>query len=74
MSELFFRQLSIPEPDFNIEVGSATDAVQTARIMEAFEKVCQDLQPAMVLVVGDVNSTIACTLVPAKLGIQGGAS
>ena len=70
MSSLFFKQLNIPEPDINLEVGSATHAVQTARIMEHFEKVCRDVKPDMVMVVGDVNSTVACTLVPAKMGIK----
>ncbi|WP_160714460.1 non-hydrolyzing UDP-N-acetylglucosamine 2-epimerase [Chitinophaga solisilvae] len=70
MSDLFFRQLNIPLPDINLEVGSASHAVQTARIMEGFEKVCLDIKPDMVLVVGDVNSTVACTLVASKLGIK----
>ena len=70
MSELFFRQLDIPEPDINLEVGSASHAVQTARIMERFEKVCLDIEPDMVMVVGDVNSTAACTLVASKLNIK----
>jgi len=70
MSELFFSQLDIPKPDINLEVGSASHAVQTARIMERFEKVCFDIQPDMVMVVGDVNSTAACTLVASKLDIK----
>jgi len=70
MSDLFFRELDIPEPDINLEVGSASHAVQTARIMERFEKVCLDVQPDMVMVVGDVNSTVACTLVASKLNIK----
>ena len=70
MSHLFFEQLEIPRPEINLQVGSASHAVQTARIMERFEKVCNELKPGMVLVVGDVNSTVACTLVPAKLGIK----
>ncbi|MFB6457678.1 non-hydrolyzing UDP-N-acetylglucosamine 2-epimerase [Chitinophaga sp. Hz27] len=70
MSDLFFKQLNIPMPDINLEVGSASHAVQTARIMEGFEKVCLQKQPDMVLVVGDVNSTVACTLVASKLGIS----
>jgi len=69
MSDLFFRQLDIPEPDINLEVGSASHAVQTALIMERFEKVCLNVKPHMVMVVGDVNSTAACTLVAAKLHI-----
>ena len=70
MSELFFKELDIPEPDINLEVGSASHAVQTARIMERFEKVCLDIKPDMVMVVGDVNSTAACTLVASKLNIK----
>lgn len=69
MSDLFFKQLEIPEPDINLEVGSASHAVQTARIMERFEKVCLNEKPDMVFVVGDVNSTAACTLVASKLHI-----
>lgn len=70
MSGQFFDELNIPNPDINLEVGSASHAVQTARIMEGFEKVCLDEQPDYILVVGDVNSTAACTLVAAKLGIK----
>ncbi|MGI5913596.1 MAG: non-hydrolyzing UDP-N-acetylglucosamine 2-epimerase [Bacteroidales bacterium] len=69
MSAQFFIDLNIPDPDINLEVGSASHAVQTARIMERFEKACLDEKPDMVLVVGDVNSTAACSLVSAKLGI-----
>ncbi len=69
MSGQFFEELNIPHPDINLEVGSASHAVQTARIMEGFEKVCIDHQPDAVLVVGDVNSTAACTLVASKMGI-----
>ena len=70
MSSLFFRQLGIPKPDINLEVGSATHAVQTAEIMKAFEPICFEHKPDVVLVVGDVNSTIACGLVAVKLGIK----
>jgi UDP-N-acetylglucosamine 2-epimerase (non-hydrolysing) len=70
MSAVFFAELGIPAPDDNLEVGSGSHAVQTARIMEAFEPVCQRERPDWVLVVGDVNSTMACTLVCAKLGIR----
>ncbi len=70
MSGQFFGELNIPSPDINLEVGSASHAVQTARIMERFEKICIDSQPDAVLVVGDVNSTAACTMVAAKLGIK----
>ena len=70
MSGQFFDELNIPAPDINLEVGSASHAVQTARIMEGFEKVCLDEKPDYVLVVGDVNSTAACTLVASKMGIK----
>jgi UDP-N-acetylglucosamine 2-epimerase (non-hydrolysing) len=70
MSGQFFEELNIPNPDINLEVGSASHAVQTARIMEGFEKVCLDEKPDFVMVVGDVNSTAACTMVAAKLGIK----
>ncbi len=70
MSDLFFRQLNIPEPDINLEIGSSSHAVQTANIMKAFEPVVLEHNPDAVLVVGDVNSTIACGLVAVKLGIK----
>ncbi len=70
MSGRFFEELNIPNPDINLEVGSASHAVQTARIMEGFEKVCLDEKPDFVLVVGDVNSTAACTMVASKLNIK----
>lgn len=70
MSDLFFRQLGIPEPDINLGVGSASHAVQTAEIMKAFETVVLQHEPDAVLVVGDVNSTIACGLVAVKLSIK----
>jgi len=70
MSDLFFRQLGIPEPDVNLGIGSASHAVQTAEIMKAFEPVVTENRPDAVLVVGDVNSTIACGLVAVKLGVK----
>lgn len=70
MSGQFFEELNIPAPDINLEVGSASHAVQTARIMERFEQICIDEKPDAILVVGDVNSTAACTMVAAKLGIK----
>jgi UDP-N-acetylglucosamine 2-epimerase (non-hydrolysing) len=70
MSRLFFKQLEIPQPDINLEVGSASHAVQTAEIMKRFEPVVLDFKPDYVLVVGDVNSTIACGLVAVKLGVK----
>ncbi len=70
MSDLFFRQLGIPQPDVNLGIGSGSHALQTAEVMKAFEPVCLNEKPHVVLVVGDVNSTIACGLVAVKLGIQ----
>lgn len=69
MSTLFFQELGIPTPDINLEVGSASHAVQTALIMQRFETVLLEEKPELVLVVGDVNSTIACALTSVKLGI-----
>jgi UDP-N-acetylglucosamine 2-epimerase (non-hydrolysing) len=69
MSRIFFDELGIPRPDIDLGVGSGSHAVQTARVMIEFEKVCQDWKPDLVLVVGDVNSTVACALVSAKLQI-----
>lgn len=70
MSELFFTELDIPKPDIYLGVGSASHAIQTARIMEKFEEVCENEKPHMVIVVGDVNSTLACSLVAAKKNIR----
>jgi len=70
MSEVFWKDLRLPKPDFDLKVGSATHAVQTAKIMIGFERVCNKLMPDMVVVVGDVNSTLACALVASKLGIK----
>jgi UDP-N-acetylglucosamine 2-epimerase (non-hydrolysing) len=70
MSEVFFRQLGLPEPDVNLEVGSGTHAEQTAQIMLRFEKVVAGERPDWVVVYGDVNSTVAASLVAAKLGIR----
>ncbi len=70
MSDSFFRDLGIPKPDHHLEVGSHSHTVQTAKIMLAFEPVVLEEKPDWVLVVGDVNSTIACALVCAKLGVR----
>jgi UDP-N-acetylglucosamine 2-epimerase (non-hydrolysing) len=70
MSDDFFRDLGIPEPDINLEVGSGSHAEQTARIMMAFELACLKHRPDWVIVVGDVNSTVACALTAKKLGIR----
>ncbi len=67
MNHWFFNDLQIPPPDINLEVGSASHAVQTANIMKGFEAVMLEHQPDAVLVVGDVNSTVACALVASKL-------
>lgn len=70
MSEVFFQNLNIPKPDIYLNIGSASHAVQTARIMIEFEKVLLDEQPDLVIVVGDVNSTAACSLVASKMHIR----
>jgi UDP-N-acetylglucosamine 2-epimerase (non-hydrolysing) len=70
MSDSFFEDLQIPEPDVNLGVGSGTHAQQTARVMIAFEEVCLAERPDWVVVVGDVNSTMACTITAKKLGIR----
>ena len=69
MSDLFFKELGIPEPDLNLGVGSGSHAVQTAEVMKRFETCIEEDRPDCVLVVGDVNSTIACALVASKLHI-----
>ncbi len=66
MSQAFFQDLELPEPDFFLNAGSGTHAVQTAKIMVAFEELCQDERPDLVIVVGDVNSTLACSVVAKK--------
>ncbi|PKO73139.1 MAG: UDP-N-acetylglucosamine 2-epimerase (non-hydrolyzing), partial [Betaproteobacteria bacterium HGW-Betaproteobacteria-17] len=70
MSDSFFADLGIPPPDHHLEVGSGSHAVQTAEVMKRFEPVLEAVQPQAVLVVGDVNSTIACALVAAKHGVR----
>jgi UDP-N-acetylglucosamine 2-epimerase (non-hydrolysing) len=72
MSSSFFVDLGMPRPDINLEVGSGSHAEQTAKIMVEFEKVCLREKPDLVIVVGDVNSTMACTITAKKLGIQVG--
>jgi UDP-N-acetylglucosamine 2-epimerase (non-hydrolysing) len=69
MNDRIFADLELPLPDINLEVGSASHAVQTAEIMRRFEPVLDAQQPACVLVVGDVNSTLACSLVATKKGV-----
>ena len=69
MSRAFFEDLEIPAPDFFLGVGSGSHAQQTAKVMVAFEKVLEEVRPHVVVVVGDLNSTLACALVAAKLRI-----
>jgi UDP-N-acetylglucosamine 2-epimerase (non-hydrolysing) len=70
MSKIFFDDIGLPRPDFELHVGSGTHAEQTARTMLAFEPVLREAAPDLVLVVGDVNATVACALVATKLGIR----
>ena len=72
MSDIFFQQLGMPSPDVNLEVGSGTHATQTADIMTRLEPVVTGIKPDIVLVYGDVNSTVAAALVCAKLGVRVG--
>src|ERR687890_991159 len=69
MSDAFFRDLGLPRPDVHLGVGSASHAQQTAAVMQRFEPVVLEHEPDWVLVVGDVNSTLACALVCSKLGV-----
>ncbi|WP_265941722.1 non-hydrolyzing UDP-N-acetylglucosamine 2-epimerase [Dechloromonas sp. A34] len=69
MNDKLFEDLRLPHPDINLEVGSGSHAVQTAEVMRRFEPVLDEKKPSCVLVVGDVNSTLACTLVAVKKGI-----
>jgi UDP-N-acetylglucosamine 2-epimerase (non-hydrolysing) len=69
MSDRLFEDLRLPRPDINLEVGSASHAVQTAEVMRRFEPAMDAHRPSVVVVVGDVNSTLACTLVAVKKGV-----
>src|SRR5579871_2009077 len=70
LSEIFFRQMGIPAPNVNLEVGSGSQASQTAEVLKRIEPVLLDVKPDLVLVVGDVNSTVAVSLAAVKLGIR----
>jgi UDP-N-acetylglucosamine 2-epimerase (non-hydrolysing) len=70
MSRLLFEQLDLPRPDIDLDVGSGSHGAQTGRIMATFEEVCQKEKPDLVMVVGDVNSTMASAITAKKLGIQ----
>ena len=70
MSDIFFEELKIPRPDFTLNVGSASHAKQTANIMIKFEDLCEKEKPDTTVVIGDVNSTVACVLVASKMGIK----
>jgi len=67
MSDVFFQDLQLPEPEIHLGVGSGTHAEQTGQVMMAYEKVINDTRPGLVVVVGDVNSTVACTLAAVKM-------
>src|SRR3546814_14886890 len=69
MSDSFVADLGLPAPDHHLGVGSGSHAEQTAAVMVAYEKICQQQRPDWTVVVGDVNSTLACALVAAKLCI-----
>ncbi len=70
MSKVFFEDLELPKPDFYLGIGSGSHAVQTAKVMVEFEKVLFEEKPDLIIVVGDVNSTIACCVTAVKLGIK----
>lgn len=70
MSQAFFNDLGMPRPDIDLGVGSGSHAEQTAQVMVKFEKVCLEHKPDLVIVVGDVNSTLACSITAKKLGIR----
>lgn len=70
MSEVFFRDLGIPKPNIYLGVGSGSHAIQTAKVMIAFEKILIQEKPNWIIVVGDVNSTLACSLVASKMGVK----
>lgn len=69
MSDAFFQDLDMPQPAVFLGIGSGSHAAQTAKVMVEFERVCEELKPDFIIVVGDVNSTIGCSLVSVKMGI-----
>jgi len=71
MSQAFFEDLEIPKPEYFLAAGSGSHGVQTAKIMVAFEKICESERPDLIMVVGDVNSTLACSIVAKKFFDQG---
>tara|TARA_Y100000590_G_scaffold268535_1_gene301602 strand:+ start:2775 stop:3848 length:1074 start_codon:yes stop_codon:yes gene_type:complete len=66
MSDIFFKELDISKPDYNLNVGSGSHGEQTSKIIESFEKICLQINPNLIIVVGDINSTMACSLVAKK--------
>jgi len=70
MSDIFFQELEIRQPDYHLGAGGGTHAQQTAKIMTGFEDICQNDRPDLVMVVGDVNSTLACSIVAKKMQIK----
>ena len=70
MSKIFFDDLELPKPHFYLGVGSGSHAQQTAKVMVEFEKILTEQYPDLIIVYGDVNSTIACALTAVKLGIK----
>ena len=70
MSDIFFEELGIRQPDYHLSAGGGTHAQQTAKIMTGFEEICEKDRPDLVIVVGDVNSTLACSIVAKKLCIE----
>jgi len=70
MSDAFFTDLRLPEADIHLGIGSGSHAEQTGGVMIAYERICRDQRPDLTIVVGDVNSTMACTIAATKLGIR----
>ncbi len=70
MSDVFFEDLDIPKPDYMLDIGSGTQSYQSGRIMEKFEDLCLEINPDLIIVLGDINSTMACSIVAKKLHIN----